>query len=371
MMNKKALSVTLLVAFVSILAIVPTIRPALGQNNGQPPVEYVVRSGDTLFNIARRFDITVGMLKEANALSGDQIRVGQVLTIPSRTEPLARPDTTGDGYVPTDPPAPAGVEAPVDGAPRSLPSETPAARVDSVTVMFDPVADSAEVAQVDRMADGPGAQLGLLTVQQGQSLYDIALATGLSVDSLLLLNPWVATFLPEGAKLGVPVEYASATYTVKRGDTLFKIARETGTTVGAIRTANQLAGDVIHVGQVLVVPSTKVSSGSSGFATLPVVGSGEARVYSERFVGRLMAAGRPYNPDDFTISHSDLPIGSIVLLSSPETDQQTFAEVMDRLPTSAGYLIDVSRAVSRVFETFTGGNLQVELRVVRYGPSVH
>ncbi len=370
MMNKKALSVRLLVAFVSILAIVPTIRPSLGQDNGQP-VEYVVRSGDTLFNIARRFEITVGTLKEANALSGDQIRVGQVLTIPSRTERLARPDTTGDGYVATDAPAAADVVAPVDAAPDRLPSETLVDAADSVNVPSDPVADSAEVARVDPVADGPGAQLGLLTVQTGQSLYDIALATGLSVDSLLLLNPWVATFLPEGARLGVPVEYASVTHTVKRGDTLFKIARETGTTIGAIRTANQLDGDVIHVGQVLVVPSTKVSTRSSVFATLPVIGNGEARVYSERFVGRLTAAGRPYNPDDFTISHSDLPIGSIVLLSSPETDRQTFAEVTDRLPTSAGYLVDVSRAVSRVFEPFAAGNLQVELRVVRYGPSVY
>jgi LysM repeat protein len=259
----------------------------------------------------------------------------------------------------------------LEAARTRLASDTLVVAVDSVIVTSDPVADSADVARVDPMADGPGAQLGLLTVQTGQSLYDIALATGLSVDSLLLLNPWMATFLPEGAKVGVPVEYASVTYTVRRGDTLFKIARETGTSVGEIRTANQLGGDVIHVGQVLVVPSTKVSSRSSGFAALPVIGNGEARVYPERFVGRLTAAGRPYNPDDFTISHSDLPIGSIVLLSSPETDRQTFAEVTDRLPTSAGYLIDVSRAVSDVFETFAAGNLQVELRVVRYGPAVH
>jgi LysM repeat protein len=32
------------------------------------------------------------MLKEANALSGDQIRIGQTLTIPSRTGLLVRPD---------------------------------------------------------------------------------------------------------------------------------------------------------------------------------------------------------------------------------------------------------------------------------------
>ncbi|MBM6619177.1 LysM peptidoglycan-binding domain-containing protein [Bacillus suaedaesalsae] len=44
---------------------------------------YTVKSGDTLSAIARSFGITTTELKQANNLTSDLIRVGQVLTIPS------------------------------------------------------------------------------------------------------------------------------------------------------------------------------------------------------------------------------------------------------------------------------------------------
>jgi LysM repeat protein len=53
----------------------------------QVPVEeagqtYTVQSGDTLYEIANRFGTTVSALKNANNLTSDMIRVGQVLNIP-------------------------------------------------------------------------------------------------------------------------------------------------------------------------------------------------------------------------------------------------------------------------------------------------
>jgi LysM repeat protein len=44
---------------------------------------YIVVEGDTLGAIARKFNITVQMLKEANALGSDFLRVGQELKIPA------------------------------------------------------------------------------------------------------------------------------------------------------------------------------------------------------------------------------------------------------------------------------------------------
>jgi LysM repeat protein len=45
-----------------------------------------------------------------------------------------------------------------------------------------------------------------------------------------------------------------ATYVVQGGDTLNIIAAEFGTSAAAIRRANDLPGDVINIGQVLVIP---------------------------------------------------------------------------------------------------------------------
>jgi LysM repeat protein len=43
-----------------------------------------VNRGDTLYSIARRYRTTVSLIKEWNQLSGNLIRIGQLLTIGSR-----------------------------------------------------------------------------------------------------------------------------------------------------------------------------------------------------------------------------------------------------------------------------------------------
>ncbi len=45
---------------------------------------HVVRSGETLSHIARRYGVTVASLKQANGLTGDLIRINQRLNIPGR-----------------------------------------------------------------------------------------------------------------------------------------------------------------------------------------------------------------------------------------------------------------------------------------------
>ncbi|MDE7271008.1 MAG: LysM peptidoglycan-binding domain-containing protein, partial [Acetatifactor sp.] len=60
----------------------------LGAGNVIPPsvdngvTEYVVRSGDTLWLIARRFNTTVDAIKRLNGLTNDNLNIGQVLRIP-------------------------------------------------------------------------------------------------------------------------------------------------------------------------------------------------------------------------------------------------------------------------------------------------
>ncbi|MDR1145120.1 MAG: LysM peptidoglycan-binding domain-containing protein [Verrucomicrobiales bacterium] len=43
-------------------------------------------------------------------------------------------------------------------------------------------------------------------------------------------------------------------YTVVSGDSLWKIARNHGTTVEQLKAVNNLTGELIHPGQVLVIP---------------------------------------------------------------------------------------------------------------------
>ncbi len=53
----------------------------------------------------------------------------------------------------------------------------------------------------------------------------------------------------------VPALAQGQTHTVQTGDTLFSLARRYGTTVEDLRTLNHLSGDLIYVGQVLLIPT--------------------------------------------------------------------------------------------------------------------
>ena len=44
-------------------------------------IEYKVKSGDSLWRIARHFDVTISKLKQWNSLSKDVLRIGDKLTI--------------------------------------------------------------------------------------------------------------------------------------------------------------------------------------------------------------------------------------------------------------------------------------------------
>jgi N-acetylmuramoyl-L-alanine amidase len=54
-----------------------------GAGGSRGPVEHVIVRGDTLSDIANRYNVSLRRLRKQNRIKGDRIRVGQVLNIPS------------------------------------------------------------------------------------------------------------------------------------------------------------------------------------------------------------------------------------------------------------------------------------------------
>lgn len=58
-------------------------------NNEQNQVEgitYVVKPGDTLWNISKKYNVSVNEIKDANVLTNNMLSIGQQLIIPSTSE---------------------------------------------------------------------------------------------------------------------------------------------------------------------------------------------------------------------------------------------------------------------------------------------
>ena len=101
------------------------------------------------------------------------------------------------------------------------------------------------------------------TVQAGDTLYNIAVRSGVTLSQLEAANPNLSNYsliypgqvinLPQGA--GVPVTGGS-TYTVQAGDTLFGIANAHNTNVPVLMALNPFIvnSNLIYVGEVITLP---------------------------------------------------------------------------------------------------------------------
>ncbi|QWC22610.1 LysM peptidoglycan-binding domain-containing protein [Bacillus haikouensis] len=166
-----------------------------------------VESGDSLWSIARKYDLTVANLKQVNKLNSDLIYPNQVLKV-----------ATGSDKSPSVPSAPA--------APQKI----------------EPAKS--------------------YTVKSGDTLIAIANAHSITLGELQSWNNIKSHLIYPGQKLTVlkssspapnkkPTEPTTGSYTVKSGDTLSHISINYNVSVSAIKKANNLKSDMIYVGQVL------------------------------------------------------------------------------------------------------------------------
>ncbi|MBO6573969.1 MAG: LysM peptidoglycan-binding domain-containing protein [Rhodothermales bacterium] len=353
------------------MLLVILLMAVAGQATAQVKRTYTVRAGDTLYRIALNHNMSVEELQRLNGMDGTIIKVGQVLRltdgsdlteeVPPAAEPPAEVAPPVEAEVVEEPP-PVGVESAVTDPPAEdvaidAPAvQTPEFETESLPAFPEPPPP----APITAVTDSSGAVLfGEYTLAAGQSYYDIAFTLGVSVDTLEALNPDQPAVVASGDVVRVPARYASSTHTVASGETLYGIAASHGVALSELRLANPDLGDVLLVGQDIRVPRAPAE------ITMPlVVAQGPASIYPQQFVGRLMASGRPYEDDRFTLAHPALPFGTVVLIENAETGQSTFAEVADRMPVSTDFVVEVSRAVA---EAIGLGEAGVSVRIIESG----
>lgn len=154
---------------------------------------YIVKKGDSLWSIASKNNTSVDNIKKLNNLSSNNLSVGQVLKLSYDTE-------------------------------------------------NEDIKES-----------------NIYTVKKGDSLWLIANKYGTTVNELKSANNLKSNTLSIGQTLIIPEKKENTnkiSYVVKKGDSLWLIANKYDTTVEKIKSTNNLKGNTLSIGQVLVIPSS-------------------------------------------------------------------------------------------------------------------
>lgn len=211
-----------------------TYRPQDGTNY------YVVKSGDTLWGIARKFNISVNELKTANNLSSNTLSIGQYLTIPTKQEE----SSSNDYYI---------VKS---GDTLWSIARNNNISVDELKRINNLTSNTLSIGQRLLLKDNDNSfATNTYTVVSGDSLYKIANKFNTTVNEIKTINNLNSNLLSIGQVLKIPDNTSYDTYTVVSGDSLYKIANKFNTTVNELKTINNLTSNLLSIGQVLKIPN--------------------------------------------------------------------------------------------------------------------
>ena len=218
---------------------------------------YTVKSGDTLYNIARKYNTTVNDIINLNYLKSNNLSVGQVLRIPENY------------YNYDEMSVPNYITYTVKSG-DTLYSIASNNGISVDTIISDNVltSNNLKVGQVLRLRVsevleclGPDFDIPLevtpsitYVVKKGDSLYSISKKYGVSVSEITKLNNLSGTNLSIGQELLIPVsDDSSNTYIVQKGDSLYSISKKFGVSIDSIKSKNSLKSNLLSVGQKLII----------------------------------------------------------------------------------------------------------------------
>jgi membrane-bound lytic murein transglycosylase D len=254
-----------------------TVLSSTPRDQWAPRMIHTVRSGDSLYAIARKYGSSVSAIRQANALRGSLIRPGQNLIVPrfgtGTASAIHQPQRTADGgiYVvqrnDTLWDIARGFSVSVD----SLCAANGLSRRDVIRPgqrLNIPTGASASYTPVRQESAKDSGTTHI--VRTGDTLYDIANDYKVSVGALKQINGLRSSRIYPGKELRIPAPTQTSassragiepgTYKVQKGDTLYDIARRFGVSISDLRRANNLRTSRIYPGDVLRIPNSQAKS---------------------------------------------------------------------------------------------------------------
>ena len=211
---------------------------------------YTVESGDSLWSIAHKLNVSVDSLRKANGLKGNRLQIGQVLKV-SGAAPAKKPEKIK-----------AKKEEIVRVAETSKPAKTAS----------KPAAEKPKPVKLAAAAVGGSVH----TVEQDETVWRISQKYGVTPEVIRAVNNMRDNSIKPGQVLNIPAKGTVAvktekpkkdashktasnqktnkvSYTVKNGDTLWKISQRFKVNPDQIRQWNSMKDNSIKPGDVLTI----------------------------------------------------------------------------------------------------------------------
>lgn len=222
-------------------AVVKAITEYVGSTY-RPPTEtnyYIVKSGDTLWSIAKKYGISLEELKKENNLTSNTLSIGQYLKIPAANVITEEVEyyivKSGDTL-------------------WSIANNNDLT-VDELKKLNNLTTNTLSIGQKLILKKEQTPTEEIYIVKKGDTLYKIATSHNITVDELKAKNNLTSSTLSIGQQLIIPNVKGTTKYTVKKGDTLYQIAKTYDTTVDKIKALNNLTSNTLSINQVLLIPN--------------------------------------------------------------------------------------------------------------------
>lgn len=324
---------------------------------------HTVRTGETLFQIARQYEVTVADLREWNDLRDDELTVGQTLRV--------RPPL-GEGITHTVEPRETlfsiskqyGVSIAELKRWNNLEGNT--LEVGQRLTVYP--GDSAGSAPTDNslVVKDPARQNTYYVVKSGDSLYEIAREHNMSVEELKSLNDLSSNTIQVGQRL--TVRQTAAPPSVRRGEASspqgaflsFQLERNRSLAdllerfemdTAEFRLLNpDLESERFRSGQrvtVLTPPSRTYANPYRINSDLKPLGLTPVTRYSESETGNTTTNGELYTPAELTAAHSSIALGTVIYVQNPRNRRGVFLRVNDRTESEG---LKISRSAWQALE---------------------
>lgn len=306
---------------------------------------HTVQQGETLFAISRMFDVNIAELQSWNGLDDFNLSVGQELVIYD--------DESSSG------------EDEIEELPEgtSPPSRTELREIDRESIVRD--------------RDGRGSST-YYVVRSGDNLNKIAREHNMSLEELRELNDVQGDQISIGQRLAVrdvqtaPSIAESAeestpqgrfvNYRVERGQSVEDIMERFQMRERELKALNpDLNLSEISGGQritVLLPASRVVENPYSKRASLEDLGKVPVSLYSDKNSANPTTSGELYNPNQLTAAHSNMALGNVVYVENPENGIGVYVKINDRF---SGNGLKISKKAYDMLQFSSSQNAEVAI----------